>query len=83
MIASHVLGLESRVGSDSQRNKPNEVPGPSGGEGQGIWEANGEAISTGIDITPPLGSIDDLCGWFSIGIPDSNNMSTWPIGLEM
>jgi hypothetical protein len=82
-IASHILGLESRAGSNCQRDNPSEVPHPSSGEGQGIWEADAEAISNGIDISPPLGSIEDLCGWFSVGIPDSNNLSAWPIGPEM
>ncbi|CAG8888093.1 unnamed protein product [Penicillium egyptiacum] len=73
-IASHILGLESSAGSDCQRNEPSEVPGPSGGEGQGIWEADAEAISAGIDIPPSLSSIEDLCGWFSVGVPDSNSL---------
>jgi hypothetical protein len=83
MIASHILGLGSRAGSDCQGNKPGEVPGPAGGEGHGIWEADAEATSTDIDIPTSLGSIEDLCGWFSAGIPDSNNLSAWPIGLDM
>ncbi|KAJ5355161.1 uncharacterized protein N7496_012373 [Penicillium cataractarum] len=82
-IASHVLGIESRAGIECQRNNPSEVPGASGGEEQGIWETEAEAISTGIDTLPSLGSIEDLCGWFSGQITDSNNLSAWLIGPDM
>lgn len=82
-IASHILGLESKVGGDCQGNKPSEMPGPTGGEGQGIWEADADAISADIDIPVSLGSIEDLCGWFSAGVPDSYNVSPWPIGPQM
>ncbi|KAH8703719.1 hypothetical protein BGW36DRAFT_90774 [Talaromyces proteolyticus] len=66
-IARHVLGLGSKVESDSSRTGSSEAPGLSGGEGQGNLGSDTDASTNAMSILPSLSSIDDLCGWYNLG----------------
>ncbi|KAL2802341.1 hypothetical protein BJX63DRAFT_426125 [Aspergillus granulosus] len=66
-IAQHVLGLGTAPTRSNSTPVSGDVPQLSGGGGQGSLASEGEASSNDSDLPPLPQSLDDLCGWYSIG----------------
>ncbi|KAK4946531.1 hypothetical protein LTR10_014383 [Elasticomyces elasticus] len=64
-IAQHVLGLGSKAAMPDGVPGPSEVPSLSSDQGHSIFESDAYTSADDIDIFASLGSMDDLCGWYS------------------
>ncbi|KAE8370385.1 hypothetical protein BDV27DRAFT_170071 [Aspergillus caelatus] len=74
-IAQTVLGVGSGVSNSSET--PSSSTGPSSGGGEGSLDLASYVPSNDTTNSSSLGSIEDLCGWYSLG--DLSDIS-WGLG---
>ncbi|KAJ5733627.1 hypothetical protein N7493_002413 [Penicillium malachiteum] len=74
-IAQHVLVVRSQAQPLNDRQRSQDALGFSGAGENGIFGSDTGSSSDDFNILPSLGSIDDLCGWYSIG--DLNPNISW------
>ncbi|KAF7162825.1 hypothetical protein CNMCM5623_007947 [Aspergillus felis] len=64
-IGQYVLGVGSRVESNSDAS--NSTDGLHAFGGEGSLSSSTDVLSSDTDILPSLSSIQDLCGWYDLG----------------
>ncbi|CRG91979.1 hypothetical protein PISL3812_09033 [Talaromyces islandicus] len=64
-IARHVLGLGTSAAKPDNVLGSSEAPSLSSDQGQPISQSEADTSTSDIDLFSSLGSMEDLCGWYS------------------